>query len=109
MATTQTGFAVATIDDIEQGVVSAGRVRHKVREHFGIEGFGVNVMRAVEPGGQVINEHTETGVTGNAQEELYVVLSGPARVTVAGDEIDAPAGTLVFVEPGVTRGAVADE
>ena len=109
MATTQTGFAVATIDDIEQGVVNAGRVRHKVREHFGIEGFGVNAMRAVEAGGQVINEHSESGIVSNGQQELYVVLEGHARFTVDGEEIDAPAGTLVFVEPGVTRAAFAEE
>lgn len=109
MATTKTGFAVATIDDIEQGVVNAGRVRHKVREHFGIEGFGVNAMRAVEAGGQVINEHSESGVVSNGQQELYVVLKGHARFTVDGHEIDAPTGTLVFVDPGITRGAVAEE
>ncbi len=109
MATTRTGFAVATIDDIEQGVVNAGRVRHKVREHFGIEGFGVNAMRAVEAGGEVINEHSESGVVSNGQQELYLVLKGHARFTVDGAEIDAPTGTLVFVEPGVKRAAIADE
>ena len=109
MATTQTGFAVATIDGIEEGAVSAGRVTHRVRAHFGIEGFGVNAMRAVEAGGQVINEHSEAGLGTNGQEELYVVLTGHARFTVDGDEIDAPEGTLVYVRPGVKRAAVADE
>ncbi len=109
MATTKTGFSVAAIDDIEQGVVSSGRVRHKVREHFGIEGFGVNAMRAVEAGSQVINEHSESNAVSNGQQELYVVLKGHARFTVDGEEIDAPTGTLVFVEPGVTRGAVAED
>lgn len=109
MATTQKQYAVATITDIEQGVATSGRVRHKVRDHFGIEGFGVNAMRATEAGGQVINEHSESGVTSNGQEELYVVLAGHARFTVDGEEIDAPAGTLVYVRPGVLRGAVADE
>jgi|1186.fasta_scaffold268461_2 quercetin dioxygenase-like cupin family protein len=108
MATTQTGFAVATIDDIEQGAVNAGRVTHRIRSHFGIEGFGVNAMRALEAGAEVINEHSETGLGTNGQEELYVVLSGHARFTVDGEEIDAPAGTLVFVEPAVKRAAVAE-
>ncbi|HEU5213483.1 MAG TPA: cupin domain-containing protein [Gaiellaceae bacterium] len=109
MAATKTGFAVATIDEIEQGTVSDGRVRHKVREHFGIEGFGVNANRAVEAGGQIVNEHSETAIANAGQQELYVVLKGHARFTVDGDEIDAPAGTLVYVEPGVSRSAVADE
>src|SRR5262249_12001883 len=43
------------------------------------------------------------------QQELYVVLKGHARFTIDGDEVDAPAGTLVYVEPGVSRSAIADE
>ena len=109
MATTKTGFTVVALEDIEQGDVRDGRVRHKVREQFGIEGFGVNAYRAVEPGATVINEHTEAGVVSNGQQELYLVVSGSARFTIDGEEIDAPAGTLVFVEPGVKRGAVADD
>ncbi|MGZ8693293.1 MAG: TPR end-of-group domain-containing protein [Gaiellaceae bacterium] len=109
MATTQTGFAVVPIAEIEQGAVADGRVRHKVREQFGIEGFGANAYRALEAGATLINEHTETSVASNGQEELYVVLTGKATFTVDGDEIDAPAGTFVYVKPDAKRGAVADE
>jgi Cupin domain len=109
MATTQTGFAVAPIGDIDQGEVRDGRVRHKVREHFGIEGFGVNAYRATEAGARLINEHNELGLGAPGQQELYVVLSGKARFTIDGDEVEASAGTLVYVEPGAKRGAVADE
>ncbi len=109
MATTATGFAVASIDDIEQGVVADGRVRHKVREQFGIEGFGVNAFRALEAGASVINEHNELGFAAPGQQELYVVLSGKATFTIDGEEIDAPAGTFVYVGPDAKRGAVADE
>ena len=109
MATTQTGFTVASIDDIEQGRVADGRVRHKVREQFGIEGFGVNAFRALEAGAEVINEHDERGFAAPGQQELYLVLSGKATFTIDGDEVDAPAGTLVSVEPDAKRGAVADE
>jgi tetratricopeptide (TPR) repeat protein len=52
----------------------------------------------------VIGEHEER----SGQEELYLVLDGHATFTVAGQEIDAPAGTAVFVKPGVRRKAVAD-
>src|SRR3954471_7214057 len=109
MATTQTGVAVAGIADIEHGDVNDGRVRHRVRDHFGIEGFGVNAFRAVEAGGLLINEHDELGIGAPGQQELYVVLSGKARFTIDGDEIEAPAGTLVYVGPDAKRGAVADE
>jgi hypothetical protein len=109
MATTATGFAVAPIGDIEQGEVRDGRVRHKVREHFGIEAFGVNAYRALEAGAPLINEHNELGVASPGQQELYVVLSGKARFTIDGEEVDAPAGTLIYLEPEAKRGAVADE
>jgi hypothetical protein len=78
-----------------------------VREHFGIEAFGTNAYQAAEAGADVIGEHTELM---SKHEELYVVLNGHATFTVAGDEIDAPAGTLVFVsDPQIRRGAVARE
>jgi tetratricopeptide (TPR) repeat protein len=41
---------------------------------------------------------------------VYVVLRGRARFTLDREDVDAPAGTLVFIrEPTVTRGAVAEE
>src|SRR3954469_20346407 len=110
MATTATGYAVANIGDVKHGEATDGRVRHQVRTHFGIEGFGVNAFRAVEAGAQLTNEHAEgSGLAGPGQQELYVVLTGKARFTIDGDEVDAPAGTVLYVEPRVKRGAVADE
>ena len=40
---------------------------------------------------------------------MYVVLRGRATFTLADDELDAPAGTVVFVRPGTKRGAIAAE
>ena len=41
-------------------------------------------------------------------EELFVVVSGHAVFTVGGEEIDAPAGMLVFVrDPALPRSARA--
>jgi hypothetical protein len=78
-----------------------------IRRHFSIDAFGVNAYQADEAGAPVISDHVET-LTGH--EELYVVVEGHAVFTVAGDEVDAPAGTLVFVgEPATRRGAVAKE
>ena len=81
-----------------------------VRLHFGIESFGVNAWRAPEAGIQLIGEHDELGERAGRHEELYFVAEGRARFTVAGDGVDAPAGTFVFVrDPEAKRAAVAEE
>jgi hypothetical protein len=41
---------------------------------------------------------------------MYVVLRGQATFTIDGEEVDAPAGTIVHLPtPGVRRGAIARE
>lgn len=78
-----------------------------VRRHFDVRAFGVNAYTAAEAGQDVVEDHTEAA---NGHEELYVVVSGHAAFTVAGEEIDAPTGTLVFIrDPGVRRAARALE
>lgn len=77
-----------------------------IRRTLGIEAFGVNAWTAGEAGGVVIQEHDES----SGHEELYVVVAGRATFTVDGDELEAPAGTLVFVrDPKAKRTAVATE
>jgi len=94
------GYTVTGLDEIEQRDTWL-----PIREHFGIGAFGTNAYRAKEADADVIGEHTELMAK---HEELYIVLNGHATFTVNGDEIDAPAGTLVFVsDPGVRRRAVA--
>ena len=76
-----------------------------IRRRLGVRAFGVNAWTAGEAGGVVIPPHDE-GPT--RHEELYVVTAGHAMFTVGDDEVDAPAGTLVFVgDPELSRGAVA--
>src|SRR5206468_7209815 len=100
---------VTSIDDIEPVDAGDGRTRLGVRGRLGIEAFGVNAFRAGREG-QVIGEHTETGLGSARQEELYVVLGGHAVFEIDGESVDAPAGTLVFVrDPEAKRGAVAQE
>lgn len=80
-----------------------------VRRELGVNAFGVNAYTA-DTGGLLIEEHDETGSGAGGHEELYVVVAGRARFTVAGREFDAPAGTLVFVDdPAARRAAVAEE
>jgi hypothetical protein len=77
-----------------------------IRHHFAIQTFGINAWRGGE-GDEIIKRHDERE---SGQPELYLVLSGDALFTVAGEEIAAPAGTLVWVEePEAERVAVAME
>jgi hypothetical protein len=81
-----------------------------VRVRFGIESFGVNAYAALTEGGRVIEEHNELSAGAGRHEELYFVSKGHAVFTLDGEEVDAPAGTFVFVsDPQVRRGAVARE
>jgi len=77
-----------------------------IRHHFDIGAFGINAWRGTS-GDEVIKRHDESE---QSHEELYLVLSGRATFTVGGDEIAAPAGTLVYIsDPAAERLAVADE
>jgi quercetin dioxygenase-like cupin family protein len=97
-----TGYSVTQLDEIPKRDSWI-----PVRDHFGVGAFGVNAYHADEAGGRVISEHTELMAK---HEELYVVTQGHATFTVAGEEVDAPAGTLVFIsDPATRRGAVARE
>ena len=97
-------YQVARLDEIE--VVSDGRCPWQpVRHHLGITAFGVNAWTAVNAGDRIVNEHDEA----DEDEELYVVLTGRASFELDGERVDAPAGTLVFAQPGVKRTAFAEE
>jgi tetratricopeptide (TPR) repeat protein len=81
-----------------------------IRIPLGIGSFGVNAYASNEAGGHVIEEHDELGAGAGHHEELYVVLRGRALFTVAGEELDASPGTLVFVsDPATRRAATALE
>jgi quercetin dioxygenase-like cupin family protein len=98
-----TGYAVARLDEIDE--ISDGRLPCRpVRQHFGIASFGVNAWTAAA-GERVINEHDEAGDA----EELYLVHTGRATFELDDERVDAPAGTLIFVRPGVMRTAFAVE
>jgi hypothetical protein len=106
------GVVTAHLDDIKPIVFDSDAEPDwkPVRHHLGIGAFGVNAWVAAAPGDQAIERHDEAPADGgtNGHEELYAVLRGEARFTVDGDEIAAPAGTLVFIgDPGLVREAVA--
>jgi mannose-6-phosphate isomerase-like protein (cupin superfamily) len=81
-----------------------------VRRFLGIGSFGCNVARALEDGATLTHDHTEVAESGTRHEELFLVVSGRATLRVDGEEIDAPAGTFLYVpDPATTRGLVARE
>ena len=97
-------YQVAHIDELEAFPVDdEGLTWRPVRRRFGIAAFGTNAYTAERAGQRVVEEHRER----DNHEELYVVIAGRATFTLDGDEVDAPAGTLVFCPPGTVRGAVA--
>lgn len=100
------GYEVAHVDELEQLPINQGEFMWRpVRRRFGISAFGTNVYTAERAGQRVIEEHFER----DGHEEMYVVLRGRATFTLGEDEVDAPAGTLVFLRPGTKRGAFAAE
>jgi quercetin dioxygenase-like cupin family protein len=97
---------VVHLDEIEPWYVEWADVNWKpLRAELDVRAFGTNAY-AGEPGQTVVEEHTE----GTGHQEMYVVVRGRATFTLDGKEIDAPAGTVVFLdEPEVKRQARAEE
>jgi len=101
-------YRTARVDDLERIPVMHGLEWRPIRRRLGIQAFGVNAYTAEKPGDWIVEEHTEGSLR---HEELYLVLAGRARFTLGDeDEIDAPAGTIVFIsDPDLKRVAVAED
>ena len=101
-------FHIGHLDEIDavMGYEAVEGEWRPVRHQLGIESFGVNAWVA-DAGKLIIEEHDET--TGR-HEELYLVVRGRARFTLDGEDMGAPAGTLLAIhDPSVVRSAVAEE
>ena len=99
-------YEVAHLDDLDRFPVDNDELLWRpVRRKLGITAFGVNAYTAEQGHERVIEEHYER----DGAEELYFVASGRATFALGDEEIDAPAGTFVYAEPGTKRGAVAAE
>ena len=99
------GYEVAHIDELEELPIAGGEfIWRPVRRRFGITAFGTNAYTG-NTGQRVVEEHFER----DNHQEMYVVLRGRATFTLGEDEVDAPAGTIVFARPGTKRGAIAGE
>jgi tetratricopeptide (TPR) repeat protein len=99
---TETRYEAITLGEIEDS-----RGWAPIRKRLDVQSFGINAWTGREAGDGIIPEHDEAP---SGHEELYLVTAGHAVFTVDGDEVDAPAGTVVYVpEPAVRRGASARE
>jgi hypothetical protein len=107
MTEQESSFQVMSILDEETVPVSGGSLQWvPLRRRLGIRAFGTNAYRAAKTGDTVIEEHVESP----GQEELYVVISGRARFALGEEEVEAPAGTAIFVpRPELRRAGVALE
>jgi tetratricopeptide (TPR) repeat protein len=100
---------VARLDQLDR-IEVAGVIWQPIRRALGVRSFGINAYTAANAGDDVIERHDERGSGAGAHEELYFVARGHATFTVDSEEIDAPAGTFVFVpELASIRHAVATE
>lgn len=101
---------VLRLDELERVNVGEHLCWRPIRRPLGVTAFGINAFSADDPGDELIEPHDETGAGSGGHEEVYLVVAGRARFTVAAEEIDAPTGTLVFVaDPTARRHAVAVE
>jgi mannose-6-phosphate isomerase-like protein (cupin superfamily) len=98
-------YRIATVDDLQDIPYRQETHMRPVRHHLGITAFGTNAWTAVAAGDRLMPEHREDEGT----QELYVVLRGRARFEIDGESVDAPPGTLVYVEPEGRRTAYAEE
>jgi tetratricopeptide (TPR) repeat protein len=111
---TDKGYVYARLDELEPAPLISpdstddGRRRFDVRRLFDITAFGVQAFRAPS-GVDVIREHNEALLGEAGQEELYIVLNGAATFEIDGESVEAPAGSLVQVQPTAMRKATAKE
>jgi len=95
------------LDELDGIPVFGTLVWKPVRRTLGVTAFGINAYTAAAAGDEVVEKHDETTL---GHEEVYVVVAGRALFAVDGEEVDAPAGTIVYLDdPTQTRQAVARE
>jgi hypothetical protein len=99
------GYTVAHVDEIDE-VEYRGCPWRPVRHHLGVTAFGINAWVARDAGDRILGDGDESEQT---HERLYLVQQGHAVFELDEQRVDAPAGTLVFVRPGVERTVVAEE
>ncbi len=96
-----------SLDEVEGIPVFGTLVWKPVRKTLGVTAFGINAYTAAKAGDEIVEDHTESQL---GHEEIYAVIAGHATFTVDGETVDAPTGTLVYLDdPAQQRSAVAKE
>lgn len=93
------GWKVAGLDEIPPVKPDWPATWKSVRHHFGITAFGINAV-SKDAGEVLIPEHDEAG---SGQQEIFFVHEGEAVVTLDGEQLRAPAGSFIAVEPATKR------
>lgn len=101
-------YDVVHLDGLDRiAVGETGLEWRPIRRRLGIRAFGTNAYSSSRVGGEIVEEHSEERL---GHEEMYVVVRGHATFHLDDSDVDAPAGTLVFIrDPRVERGATALE
>jgi tetratricopeptide (TPR) repeat protein len=99
-------YEIARLDELDRiAVGERGLEWRPIRRRFGLAAFGMNAYSSSRAGGEVVEEHTEEQL---GHQEVYVVVRGHATFHLDGDDVDAPAGTIVVLkDPSVKRAATA--
>jgi hypothetical protein len=102
------GWRAVRIDELEAIPWPGAKTTWRpLRAAIGARIVGMGAYTADHAGQDVVEPHRDAD--GMGHEEVYVVLRGRAAFTLDGEALDAPAGTVVRVDPEVHRHAVAAE
>jgi mannose-6-phosphate isomerase-like protein (cupin superfamily) len=89
-------FTLKRIDELSS--INHGAVKLAADE-LAVRSFGMQVLDL--PAG--FTDYPEHDHAEDGQEEVYVVLAGSAELTVAGERVEAAAGSMVRVDPAAKR------
>lgn len=100
---------VARVDELPRLKQASGALWRPIRKTLELTGVSANAYTGAAVGDEVIEPHDELGPSAAGHEELYLVIAGRATFAIDGEEVDAPAGTMVAIEAGSQRRATAAE
>jgi tetratricopeptide (TPR) repeat protein len=101
--------AVTHLDQLDRVALEGAGAWRPIRRALGLTAVGAAAYTGAAAGDPIIERHEELSAGAGGHEELYVVLTGSATFTIGDETIAAPAGTLLRIDVGVVREAVADE